>query len=113
MNDNENTEPASHIFDELNKMSDAEKLQEWNRIKEKYKRSDKVHGIIIHKAPFGLFIDIKEKFPALLEIIQMRDLDYEKYKKDQIHRIGEEISAYFSFMPEKPDKILLSQKIEE
>lgn len=66
---------------------------DWKGFKEKYVIGDKVEGTIIHKMPFGVFIDIGEKFLVLLEIIVMEGLYYDLYRAEKQFNVGESVQG--------------------
>ena len=90
--------------------TEEEILNEWLTLAKKYKSGDIVKGKVFIRAPFGVFLDINESFPALLEIIAMEELDYQMYLQNKCFKLGEEVEARFAGMLDKPGQIRLSQK---
>lgn len=83
----------------------------WNELKKRLKIGDEVEGKVVHKAPFGDFIDIGAGFHTLLEIIEMPELSPEKYREGNYNPIGSVIKAYVAWFNESPNKeIRLTQK---
>ena len=83
---------------------------DWEHFKKKYAPGDKVEGVIIQKRPFGVFIDIGEKFLVLLEIIVMKDLDYELYKADKQFIVGETVKGYVANLREEDLQMRITQE---
>ena len=80
----------------------------WDRLIEKYKIGDKIKGVIFIKAPFGMFVDIGEIKPALLETIHIKDLDYEGYLNNKCYLLGNEIVAKLIHIEKESRQIRLS-----
>ncbi len=66
----------------------------WEELLEKYSIGDKVEGIIDAKPTFGAFVDIGDKFPAQLEIIDIINLDYDDYLSNKVYNIGDKVAGY-------------------
>ncbi|WP_210462179.1 hypothetical protein [Rufibacter roseolus] len=81
----------------------------WNEVKKKFKIGDEVEGIVVHKAPFGDFIDLGVEFLALLEVIVVKDLTPEKYRKGLYNPIGSKIQAYIVSFEDSNQQIRLAQ----
>ena len=81
----------------------------WNELKGKFKVGDEVEGIVVHKAPFGDFINIGVEFLALLEIIVMKDLTPEKYSERLYNPIGSKVKAYIVSFEDSNKQIRLAQ----
>ena len=94
----------SQVAEEVNNrtanLSNNEKTDLWNSLKGKYQRGDRLEGIIFIKAPFGVFLDIGEAFPALLRIVDMKNLDYNAYRADSCYQLNEKVQLEFIYMPE-------------
>ncbi|HAA14411.1 MAG TPA: hypothetical protein DCE41_23110 [Cytophagales bacterium] len=87
-----------------------DKQKEWEKFKNKYPLDTTVTGKIVHKAPFGVFLDIGEQFLALLEIIAIKDLDYRLYTEDKIFKIEEEVSGYVVGFRQENQQLAIAQK---
>lgn len=101
---------AEKVFEATKNLSEEEKLNLWNNLKGKFKAGDNLTGSIFYKAHFGVYLDVSEPFPALLRIVDMKDLDYDKYQKDLIFKLGEEVELTYVWMSDQPDKIDVHQK---
>ena len=85
-------------------------MKSWEDFKNKYSIGSKVTGKIVHKAPFGVFLDIGEPFHALLEIIVMKNLDYDLYKSDQQFKVGEVVEGEVTDFTESNKQMRIRQK---
>ncbi len=83
----------------------------WKNFKEKHKLGSFVSGKIIHKAPFGVFINVDGYSNVLLEIIQMKELDYHSlYLTDIQFKVGDHIEAYVLGFTEDTQQVRVTQK---
>ncbi len=83
---------------------------EWEIIKNKYQIGDKITGKVIAKAPFGAWVDIEVGFPALLEIIDIKDLKPTKYQADDWCPEDSLIEAKIAGFIDRRKQIYLTQK---
>ncbi len=82
----------------------------WNDVKARYMTGQEVEGRVVHKAPFGDFVDIGAGFPALLEIIQMPEPPPGQSAAD-LNPVGSAVKARIASFEETPDKqIRFTQK---
>jgi ribosomal protein S1 len=70
---------------------------------------DEVSGRIVARAPFGIWIDIGVGYPALLEIIMIKDFDREQYFGGNDYPVGTEINATVRGFGEEDQQIYLEQ----
>lgn len=84
--------------------------EEWNEIKQKWEIGTQVEGIIVHKAPFGDFIDVGVGYDALLEIIEIKDLTQEKYCQGDYNPMGSVVKAKVVAFDDTNKQIRLTQK---
>ncbi len=82
----------------------------WEQVKKELKIGEMVSGMVICRAPFGAWIDIKMEFPALLEIIFIKDLTPSNYESGYWMKEGEVIEAYVTGFRNDSRQIYLSQK---
>ena len=69
-----------------------------------------VEGKIIKKMPFGVFVDIGEKFLTLLEIIEMVGLNYGHYQSNQQFNIGDRVKGTVGDFTDNPKQMRITQK---
>ncbi len=84
--------------------------ERWNQLKQTLKIGQEVEGVVVHKAPFGDFIDIGMGFMALLEIIQMPELTPDKYRAGDYSPVGSKIKARICLFGDSNKQVLLTQK---
>ena len=84
----------------------------WNKFQQDYPVGKQVRGIIVRKMPFGVFVDINEPFMALLEIIEMKELEYKRYTKDLQFNVGEVIHGYVLDCAIHNQQLRITQKQE-
>lgn len=82
----------------------------WDILKSKYSIGDKVTGIVIAKAHFGAWNDIGVSFPALLEIINIENLEPADYQNDMWCTVDSEVEAVICGFNEENFQIHLTQK---
>ncbi|MEC7290429.1 MAG: S1 RNA-binding domain-containing protein [Pseudomonadota bacterium] len=87
-----------------------DKSQEWSRVKDQLKQNEIVSGVVVAKAPFGLWVDIGVKFPALIEVIVLSGVDYETYLDEKYFTVGSEVKAKISGVRDDKRQIYLHQK---
>lgn len=87
-----------------------EHKESWKNFKNRYKVGQTVSGKIVHKAPFGVFIDIGEDFPCLLEIIEIENLNYDQYTSEKIFRLGEKVEGKVGDFTEENKQMRITQK---
>lgn len=75
-------------------MNEVLNLGKWISLKNKYKIGELVKWTIEGKTTFGCFINIGEEFPGLLQIVSIKDLNYDKFLKNKIYNVGEKIKCY-------------------
>lgn len=85
-------------------------MNEWVDFQLRYPIGKEIEGKIIKKMPFGVFIDIGEKFLVLLEIIEIEGLDYEKYTSDEQFNVGESVSGVVGGFTENNKQMRILQK---
>lgn len=106
---------GKEVYGRVENYSDEEKQILWNKIKNELQEYESFTGTIFVKAPFGVFLDIGKEFPALLELPGMKNLvigKYSDYTNDKIYNLGEKLEVYFIGMHDKPDKIYVTEDIE-
>ncbi|MBD0256740.1 MAG: hypothetical protein ICV83_13560 [Cytophagales bacterium] len=82
----------------------------WNDVKTRLKIGQEVAGRVVHKAPFGDFIDIGAGFPTLLEILQMPEPPPGQSASD-LNPVGSAVKARIAAFVEMPEKqIRLTQR---
>lgn len=82
----------------------------WNDVKARFKTGQEVEGRVVHKAPFGDFVDIGAGFPALLEITQMPAPPPGQSAAD-LNPVGSTVKVRIASFEDAPDKqIRLTQK---
>jgi ribosomal protein S1 len=82
----------------------------WNDVKARFKIGQEVEGRVVHKAPFGDFVDIGAGFPTLLEIIQM-PVPLPGQSPGDLNPVGSAVKARIASFEETPEKqIRLTQK---
>lgn len=84
--------------------------EKWKGFKSKYIIGQSISGKIVEKAPFGVFIDIGEDFMCLLEIIEIKDLDYDLYVADKIMKIGEIVEGKVGDFRDHNKQMRITQK---
>jgi ribosomal protein S1 len=67
---------------------------EWDELAVEFKPGTKVTGQVVHKAPFGDFIEIGASEPALLEITSMPAPTPELYKLGEYNPLGSTVTAW-------------------
>ena len=82
----------------------------WVAAKDLLKQGDQIKGRIIAKAPFGIWVDIGIGFPALLEVIVAKDLDYSIYDDDAVYPSGASIDVKVSGVRDHKRQVYLHQK---
>ena len=82
----------------------------WKDVQAKLQIGDEVEGKVVHKAPFGDFIDIGVGFPALLQIVDMLDLTPEKYREGNYSQVGNIVKARIIGFRDYSKQIILTQK---
>ena len=87
-----------------------EDMKSWEEVKKQYNLGSKLTGEIIHKAPFGVFLDFGESFHARLEIIEMDNLNYDAYQADQQYKVGEVIEGIVADYMENNQQIRITKK---
>jgi DNA-directed RNA polymerase subunit E'/Rpb7 len=68
-----------------------------------------VSGEVFHRSPFGVWLDVRLGFPALLEIIFMDGLTPQRYKSDDYCPLGTKVSATVMGFNEPSRQICLMQ----
>lgn len=68
-----------------------------------------VSGRVVARFHFGVFCDIGVGFPALLEIIRMRDMTPERYRNTEWCPVGTELTATVTGCGDAGRQIGLSQ----
>ena len=71
-----------------------EREDEWQSVKLRLPIGHPVAGTVVHKSPFGAWVDPGMGFPALLEIVVIAGLTPEKYRAGDWCPIGCEISGF-------------------
>lgn len=84
--------------------------EDWRSFKKKYKIGQSVSGKRIHKAQFGVFLDIGEDFLCLLEIIEMRDLNYNLYMAEEEMKIGDIVEGKVGEFTDNNRRMRITQK---
>jgi len=79
---------------------------ECNEIAAKFKPGTEVTGPVVHKAPFGDFIEIGASEPALLEIGCMPTLTPDLYKLGEYNPLGSTVKAWVLGIPSRRTKQL-------
>ncbi len=82
---------------------------EWDSLRTKYSKGDHIDGIVIARSQFGLWIDIGEKFPALIETIHIVGMNADVYKDDDYFPVGSTIQTMFRGFYDVGHQIRLEQ----
>jgi hypothetical protein len=67
---------------------------DWEVAKHRFRIGEEVRGQVVEKSPFGAWIDLGVGFPALLEILVMKDLTPEAYRRGDWCPLGSEVTAF-------------------
>jgi hypothetical protein len=104
----ESLPPSFSLEELLHELAPFEKAwnDEWDRIATEFKPGTEVTGQVVHKAPFGDFIEIGASEPALLEIVCMPALAYEQYIVGEYNPLGSTIKAWALGIPSRRTKQL-------
>lgn len=86
------------------------KTENWERLISTLNPGDEVTGVVVARAHFGIWVDIGEGFPALLESIVIDGMDGEMYQKDEYCPVGSSIKAKISGFADRTRQIYLHQK---
>ncbi|BCE01989.1 hypothetical protein [Marinicellulosiphila megalodicopiae] len=89
--------------------SSIEMAKEWDTLKSKINKNDNVSGIVVARAPYGIWIDLGFGFPALLESIVVKGMTPAIYKEDKYLPVGSTVYAKISGIREKERQIYLHQ----
>lgn len=85
-------------FDDLEKLfpdhRSPRRSAEWETLKQRLIIDRAVTGRVVAKSPFGVWVDLGVGYPALLEIVVMKDLTPERYRTDDWCPVGSELTAY-------------------
>ena len=65
----------------------------WQAVIQSLKLGQSGTGEVVARAPYGAWIDLGVGFPALLQIIMMRDMDHETYLADEWCPVGSQVEA--------------------
>lgn|GEM_PF-5833504 len=79
---------------------------EWDKTVADFKPGMEVSGQVVHKAPFGDFIEIGASKPALLEITSIPTLTPEVYKLGEYNPLGSTVKAWVLAPPSRRTKQL-------
>jgi ribosomal protein S1 len=90
----------------------AERQSDWDNAKLAVPVGTVVIGCVVARFRFGVFCDIGVGFPALLEIVRIRDLTPEAYRTTEWCPIGSELSATVTGFADDGRQIGLSQLVE-
>jgi ribosomal protein S1 len=92
----DNLPPSFSLEELLRELAPFEKAwnDEWDRIATDFKLGTEVTGQVVHKAPFGDFIEIGASEPALLEITSMPTLTPELYKLGEYNPLDSTVKAW-------------------
>ena len=85
-------------------------INEWHKFKQKYPIGIEVEEKIIKKMPFGVFVDIGEKFLTLLEIIEMVGLNYDHYQSNQQFNVGDRVKGTVGGFTDNNKQMRMTQK---
>ena len=88
----------------------SDKDQSWEDIKLRYPPESDVKGKVIAQAPFGVWVDLKLGFPALIEIVVIEKLTPEKYRHNKYCGIGEIIESSISHYVDSRRQVYLKQR---
>ena len=83
--------------------------REWQLIQGKYIRGDHIEGEVIAHCSFGVWVDVGEKFPALIETIHIVEMTAEKYRNDDYFPVGSNLQAMFRSFTTYGNQIRLEQ----
>ena len=82
----------------------------WENIKKNLKIGEIITGTVICRAHFGAWIDVNQEFPALLEIIFIKELTPSNYKAGKWMEEGTDVEAYITGFRDGNRQIYLSQE---
>ena len=85
--------------------------ERWILIKDQFEIGDAVTGVVVHKSPFGDWIDIGAGCSCLLEIIVMKDLTPEIYRSGEYNPVGSTVKATIVGFRDENKQIYLSQTL--
>jgi len=66
---------------------------DWQAVVESLAVGQSITGKVVARAHFGVWIDLGVGFPALLQIVMMRDMDHATYVADEWCPVGSQVEA--------------------
>lgn len=87
----------------------AEQEMKWKAVKTKLAIGQSVTGTVVARAHFGVWLDLGVEFPALLLIVNIRDLTPEKYRNDQWCPLGDSVVATVGGLIEEKREVYVWQ----
>jgi hypothetical protein len=73
----------------------------WQAVVQTLNLGQSVTGEVVARAHYGAWIDLGVGFPALLQIVMMRDMDRETYVADEWCPVGSQIEAQVRILNER------------
>jgi hypothetical protein len=81
----------------------------WDEAVDDLQIGEEVSGTVVDRAPFGIFVDIGVGFPALLQIIMIREFDRDQYFFGDGWPIGADVKANIRGLGKEVHEIFLEQ----
>lgn len=78
-----------------------EMLAEWPSVRATLKTGQPVSGTVIARAQFGVWLDIGVAFPALLEVIRMKDAGARRIVFDDYPAMSERVEGWICVLGPK------------
>ena len=99
--------------DLLNRFPDwgtAEALPRWPEVRSRLEVGQCVSGVVIARAPFGVWLDIDVDWPALLLVPEMKDARKRRIQFEDYPALGATVEGWVVHMSE--GKITITQRIK-
>jgi ribosomal protein S1 len=91
------TDNPLRVADELARLfrayTSTERASDWEEVKRRFAIGSNVTGKVVAKFPFGVFVDIGVGFPALLEVIKLKDAGTRRYSIGDYPPVGSHLEA--------------------
>jgi transcriptional accessory protein Tex/SPT6 len=78
----------------------SEALTRWPEVRSRVEEGQDVLGVVISRAPFGVWLDIGVDWPALLLVPEMKDAGSRRIRFEDYPKLGETVEGWVVHMAE-------------
>lgn len=87
---------------------------DWDALKQRLPIGVSVNGLVVHREPFGVFVDIGVGFPALILVVRLKDADTTPYTSmDMYPTLGADVDGCIYIFDDAKRQIGITQQPRE